>query len=98
MKKQMALDQKCNSCGNDRFWNDKCKNCFKLDTMKKLVVDLCNKLEAIQKSNPKLFRVGYIILWCVAPIEMLCIKMGIFGYKKFKMQYQMSREEQEDLR
>lgn len=66
--------------------------------MKKLVVDLCNKLEAIQKSNPKLFRIGFIILWCVAPIEMLCIKLGVFGYKKFKMQYYMSREEQEDLR
>ena len=66
--------------------------------MKKLVVDLVNKLEAIQKSNPKLFRIGFIILWVIAPIEMLCLKLGLFGYRKFKMQYYMSRENQEELK
>ena len=66
--------------------------------MKKLVIDLVNKLEAIQKSNPRLFKIGIITLYCVAPIEMLCLKLGVMGYKKFKIQYYMSREEQEDLR
>ena len=66
--------------------------------MKKLVVDLCNKLEAIQKSNPKLFRIGIITLYCIAPIEMLCLMFGLLGYRKFKMQYYMSKENQEDLK
>ena len=66
--------------------------------MKRLVMDLVNKLQDIQESNPKLFRIGFIILWCIAPIEMLCLKLGLFGYKKFKMQYYMSRENQEDLK
>ena len=66
--------------------------------IKKLVIDLVNRLQDIQESNPKLFRIGFIILWIVAPIEMLCLKLGLLGYKKFKMQYYMSRENQEDLR
>ena len=66
--------------------------------MKKLVINLVNRLQDIQESNPKLFRIGLIILWCVAPIEMLCLKLGLFGYKKFKMQYYLSRERQEELK
>ena len=27
LMKQMALDQKCKACTNDKFWNDKCKFC-----------------------------------------------------------------------
>lgn len=52
--------------------------------MKNQIINLINYIETKREANPKLFKVLWYILWCAAPIEMSCIKLGVFGYKKIK--------------
>lgn len=42
-------------------------------------------MEMFRESRPKTFRILYYALWVFAPIEMCCIKLGIFGYKKLRI-------------
>ena len=52
--------------------------------MKNYIIKMINYLETKKESNPKTFKILYIALFCIAPIEMISIKLGIFGYKKLK--------------
>ena len=52
--------------------------------MKNYIIKMINYLETKKESNPKTFKILYISLFCIAPIEMISIKLGILGYKKLK--------------
>ena len=52
--------------------------------MKNYIIKIINYLETKKESNPKTFKILYITLFFIAPIEMISIKIGIFGYKKLK--------------
>lgn len=54
-------------------------------------------LEGIRDNRPILYKSLYYALWVTMPIEMLCIKLGLFGYKKFK-ENQFSNKTLERLR
>lgn len=64
--------------------------------MKKLIINLINKIEMNRTKKPKTFKIIMITLYCIAPIEMLCLKLGILGYKKLNNKY--SKKIQEDLK
>jgi len=55
--------------------------------MKNIITNLINKIEQFRESKPRVFKVLYVSLWCIAPIEMLCIRLGVFGYKKLQKKY-----------
>ena len=55
--------------------------------MKNQIIKLINYVDSKKQSNPKLFKVLYISLWMVAPLEMLCFKMGWFGFKKLQKKF-----------
>lgn len=57
--------------------------------MKELIIKLIDYVETKREANPRLFKVLIIGLWFIAPLEMACIKLGIFGYNKIK-QYNKS--------
>ena len=50
--------------------------------MKNPVIKIINYLEAIKQEKPTLYKIIYYSLWVIAFEEMLCIKFGIFTYKK----------------
>lgn len=59
--------------------------------MKKLLINLINKIEMNRIKHPKTFKLVMILLWVIAPLEMACIKLGIFGYTKIN-QYNNKKE------
>ena len=61
------------------------------------IIRLVNYMEKFKKEKPILYKTLYIMLWCAAPIEMLCIKLGLFGYKKYK-QNQIKKTTLEELK
>ena len=61
--------------------------------MKVLILRFINYIDSTKESNPRLFKILYILLWFIAPIEMACIKLGIFGYKKIKEHNKPNLEE-----
>ena len=52
--------------------------------MKNYIIKIINYLETKKESNPKTFKILLILLFFIAPIEMVSIKLGILGYKKLK--------------
>ena len=55
--------------------------------MKNIFINFIDRLEQIRESKPRLFKILFYTLWAIAPIEMCCIKLGIFGYKKLKKKF-----------
>ena len=62
--------------------------------MKELILRFITYIDSIKESQTILFKILYILLWFLAPIEMICIKLGILGYKKIKHYHKSNIEEQ----
>lgn len=58
-----------------------------------IILKLYNKINAMPKRRKKIL---LIVLYCIAPIEMLCLNLGIFGYKK--LCNKVSKKIHEDLK
>uniref|UniRef100_A0AAT9J7J4 ORF20 n=1 Tax=Nitrosopumilaceae spindle-shaped virus TaxID=3065433 RepID=A0AAT9J7J4_9VIRU len=52
-----------------------------------IILKLINYIDSKKESNPKLFKFLLICLWLVAPAEMLCIRLGWFGFKKLQKKF-----------
>lgn len=66
--------------------------------MKNHITNIINYIERRKETNPRLFKILYYGLFLIAPIEMLCIKLCLFGYKKVKTYNNKTIKETYDTR